>query len=152
MEIRKVESDKKQFLELLLLADEQEDMIDKYLERGTLYALFDDDLKSVCVVTKESDTTCELKNLATYPCYQKCGYGRKLVLYLFEQYQDSFDTMFVGTGNNPDTIGFYEGCGFRYSHIKENFFVDHYIEPIFENGVQLIDMIYLRKEFRSGKM
>lgn len=31
MEIRKVEKDKKQHLELLLLADEQEDMIDRYL-------------------------------------------------------------------------------------------------------------------------
>ena len=34
MEIRKVETDKKQYLSLLLLADEQEDMVDRYLERG----------------------------------------------------------------------------------------------------------------------
>ena len=39
MEIRKVEKDKKKYLALLLLADEQEDMIDRYLERGTMYVL-----------------------------------------------------------------------------------------------------------------
>ena len=37
MEIRKVETDKKRYLDLLLLADEQEDMVDRYLERGTMY-------------------------------------------------------------------------------------------------------------------
>ena len=34
MEIRKVETNKKRYLNLLLLADEQEDMVDRYLERG----------------------------------------------------------------------------------------------------------------------
>ena len=33
MKIEKITSDKKRFLELLLLADEQESMIDRYLER-----------------------------------------------------------------------------------------------------------------------
>lgn len=37
MEIRKVTKDKKQYLDLLLLADEQEDMVDKYLERGDMF-------------------------------------------------------------------------------------------------------------------
>ena len=44
MEIKKVISDKKEFLELLLLADEQEDMIDRYLERGDMFVLYDDGL------------------------------------------------------------------------------------------------------------
>ena len=42
---------KKRHLPLLLLADEQEEMIDRYLERGTMYALLDGSLKAVCVVT-----------------------------------------------------------------------------------------------------
>ena len=37
MNIREIHENKKQFLPLLLLADEQEDMIDRYLERGTMY-------------------------------------------------------------------------------------------------------------------
>ncbi|MFR9152056.1 MAG: GNAT family N-acetyltransferase, partial [Hungatella sp.] len=42
MEIKRIEENKKQFMDLLLLADEQESMIDKYLERGDLFALYDD--------------------------------------------------------------------------------------------------------------
>ena len=42
MKIQKVTSDKKEYLDLLLLADEQEDMIDRYLERGEMFILTDD--------------------------------------------------------------------------------------------------------------
>ncbi|NLV69786.1 MAG: GNAT family N-acetyltransferase, partial [Clostridiales bacterium] len=45
MKIEKIVENKKQFLDLLLLADEQEDMIDKYLPGGDVFALYDDDLK-----------------------------------------------------------------------------------------------------------
>ncbi len=45
MEIRELKEDKKQFLSLLLLADEQEDMIDRYIEKGTVYVLDDDGVK-----------------------------------------------------------------------------------------------------------
>ena len=36
MKIRKVDTDKKEYLPLLLLADEQEDMIDRYLDRNCM--------------------------------------------------------------------------------------------------------------------
>ena len=39
MIIREVNENKKQFISLLLLADEQENMIDCYLEKGTMYVL-----------------------------------------------------------------------------------------------------------------
>ena len=53
MEIKLIISNKKQFLDLLLLADEQESMINKYLERGEMFALYDDGLKAISVVTCE---------------------------------------------------------------------------------------------------
>lgn len=72
MKISKIEdSDKKNFLELLLLADEELKMIEKYLYRGEMFALYDDNLKSVCIVTQESDDVCELKNIATYEKWQR---------------------------------------------------------------------------------
>ena len=55
MEIKKVISDKKEFLDLLLLADEQESMIDRYLERGDMFVLYDDGLKALCVVAREGE-------------------------------------------------------------------------------------------------
>jgi len=39
MRIEKIIENKKQVLDLLLLADEQENMIDKYLPNGDLFAL-----------------------------------------------------------------------------------------------------------------
>ena len=82
MEIKIVKEDKKQFIDLLLLADEQESMIDKYLERGELFALYDNELKSICVVTKESSDICELKNIATYEKWHGMGYGSKLIQHI----------------------------------------------------------------------
>ena len=43
------------------------------------------------------------------------------------------------------TIPFYEKCGFVRSHYIKNFFTDNYDHPIFECGVQLVDMVYLRQ-------
>ena len=66
MEIIKIEdSDPMNFMELLLLADEEIQMIEKYLYRGEMFALYDNSIKSVCVVTQESGGVCELKNIAT---------------------------------------------------------------------------------------
>lgn len=55
--------------------------------------------------------------------------------------------MFVGTGDTPSTLSFYEHCGFRISHRLKNFFIDNYDQPIYEDGKQLTDMVYLRKDF-----
>ena len=147
MEIKLISEKKKQFLDLLLLADEQESMIDKYLGRGDLFALYDNDLKSICVVTDEGSGTYEIKNLATYEKYQRHGYGKALINYVCEYYKNKCKKMLVGTGDSPHTIPFYEKCGFTISHRIPNFFIDNYDHPMFEDGVQLIDMVYLEKEF-----
>ena len=83
MEIKLITSNKKQFLDLLLLADEQESMIDKYLERGEMFALYDDGLKAISVVTCEGEGIYEIKNIAVCPSSQRKGYGKRLVDYLF---------------------------------------------------------------------
>lgn len=67
MKIREVIDHKKAYVDLLLLADEQEDMIDRYLERGTMYVLEDDGVKAECVVTDEGGGILELKNIAVAP-------------------------------------------------------------------------------------
>ena len=146
MRIEKFVENKKQFLDLLLLADEQENMIDKYLPGGDLFALFNDDLKSVCVVVPINSEICELKNIATYEKCQGKGYGRALINYISNFYKNDYKTMLVGTGETPSVLSFYEGCGFSKSHKVKNFFIDNYDHPIFDGDVQLIDMIYLKKD------
>lgn len=147
MNIYKVKTDKKRYLPLLLLADEQEDMIDRYLERGTMYALEEDGgVRAVCVVTDEGDGTAELKNLAVEPRFQRRGYGRSMVEFVAQTCRGSYHRLLVGTGDSPLTIPFYEACGFTRSHIVPGFFTQHYDHPIFEAGRQLVDMIYLSME------
>ncbi|SHK16220.1 GNAT family N-acetyltransferase [Hespellia stercorisuis] len=145
MEIREVTKDKKEYLELLLLADEQEDMIDKYLERGEMFVLDDDGIKAECVVTKEGDGIYELKNIAVSPEAQRKGYGKSLIQYAFSHYADC-RYMLVGTGDVPSSLGFYRSCGFGESHRIKNFFTDNYDHLIFEDGKQLVDMVYLKRE------
>ena len=86
MEVIEVIENKKAYIELLLLEDEQEDMIDRYLDKGKMYLLDDNGIKCECVVTNEGDGVLEI-----------------------------------------------------------NFFTDNYANPIYENGVQLVDMVYLKR-------
>ena len=146
MRIEKITEDKKQYIDLLLLADESEDMIDKYLESGDMFALFDDDVKTICVVSEVDKDTCELKNIATYEKYQGKGYGKALIKYISDFYENAYKTMQVGTGEIPAILSFYQNCGFKISHRLKNFFIDNYDHPMFEDGIQLIDMIYLKKD------
>lgn len=145
MEIREIKGDKKQFLSLLLLADEQEDMIDRYIEKGTVYVLDDDGVKCQCVVTDEGNGILEIKNIATKPEHQGKGYGKKLIDFLIMNYRETYSVLQVGTGDSPLTVHFYEKCGFIRSHSIKNFFTDYYDHPIYEGGVQLVDMVYLRR-------
>ena len=146
MEIRKIETDKKEYLSLLLLADEQEDMIDRYLERGDMYVLDDGGVRAECVVTDEGNGILELKNLAVRPDSQGKGYGRKMIRFVADTYRKRFRILQVGTGDSPATIPFYEKCGFRRSHVVRNFFTEHYDHPIYEGGKRLVDMVYLKME------
>lgn len=145
MRIERITDNKKRFLDLLLLADEQEDMIDRYLPDGDLFVLYDDEVKSVCVVLPISDDTCELKNIATYEKYQGKGYGRALINFISDFYKNDYKTMLVGTGETPAILSFYESCGFEESHRVKNFFTDNYDHPMFDGDIKLVDMIYLKK-------
>ena len=79
MKIKEIKENKKQFLPLLLLADEQEDMIDRYINKGTMYVFDDDGVKCECVITDEGKGVLEIKNIATEPEYQGKGYGKALI-------------------------------------------------------------------------
>ena len=149
MEITELRDNKKQYLELLLLADEQEDMIDRYLGKGKMYILTDENtVKAECVVTDEGGGVLEIKNIAVKPEFQGRGYGKAMISFIEEKYRENFSILQVGTGDSPLTIPFYESCGFSRSHIIKDFFVDNYEKPIFECGVRLRDMVYLRKKIR----
>lgn len=143
MKFNKVYSDKKDFLDLLLIADEQEDMIDRYLERGDMWTLDDGGIKAVCVVTDEGDSVLEIKNLAVVPQFQRKGYGKAMIGFISTHYSGEFTTLRVGTGDSPLTMPFYLSCGFKEVGRIPDFFTDNYCHPIIEEGLLLKDMVIL---------
>ena len=147
MEIIEVMENKKNYIELLLLADEQEDMIDRYIDKGKMYVLDDNGIKCECVVIDVGNGVLEIKNIATVPEYQGKGYAKAMIDFIITKYREEYSTLQEGTGDSPMTIPFYEKCGFVRSHIVPNFFTDNYDHPIYEGGIQLVDMVYLRRSF-----
>ena len=149
--ISEVYEHKEEYMYLLLLGDEQAEMIYKYLDRGRLFVMKnDDDVCAVCIVTDEGDLVLELKNISVAERYQRQGIGRKLIGYIEDKFSGAFKKLTVGTGDSPLTVPFYESCGFRRCGVIKNFFIDNYDHPIIESGVQLCDMICFEKELSGN--
>lgn len=145
--IKEILTDKKRFLPLLLLGDEQEDMIDRYLPYSMMFVLYDGAVAiGECVIQDQGKGIVEIKNIAIMPEYQHRGYGRMMIDFVESRFRITHSVLQVGTGDSPLTVPFYEKCGFIRTHIIKNFFTDNYGHPIYEDGIRLIDMIYLQKK------
>lgn len=148
IEIKLIEENKGDFMELILLGDEPESMVEKYLNLSCMFALYDEELKGICLVTFPEEKVFEIKNIAVYPNEQRKGYGKILMEYAIHYFRYSANAMLVGTVEREDIISFYEACGFTYSHKVKNFLIDNYDHPILKNGKQLVDMIYMKKDMK----
>ena len=111
-----------------------------------MYVLEEGGVKAECVVMDEGSGVLELKNIAVEPAFQGKGYGKALLDFLVQTYAGRYAILQVGAGDSPSTIPFYEACGFCRHHRVKNFFTDYYDHPIYDNGVRLVDMVYLQKE------
>jgi GNAT superfamily N-acetyltransferase len=143
LKIQIITENKKDYLPLLLLGDERESDVDKYLERGDLFALYDGDLKSVCVVTDEGGGILEIQNLATDERYQRHGYAAKLLDHIADYYRGQYSKIILGTGDSPGILSFYEGRGITETHREPDYFTTHFDYPIIEDGVMLKDRVYM---------
>lgn len=147
MEIIKITQNREQYLPLLLLADEQYDMLLKYLHRGDMYAMHEGGAAvAVCIVTDEGGGAAEIKNLAVAPKYRRTGCGRRMVEFIKGVCRGTHSRLQVGTGDSPLTVPFYQACGFRRGRTVKNFFTQNYDHPIIEGGVLLRDMVYFELE------
>ncbi len=145
MDIELITADKKRFLRLLLLGDEQESMIDRYLEQGKMYVgSIRGHAMAVCVVSRINDSTMEVNNLAVDTPWQRKGFGRTMLQHVEGIYAGH--TILIGTGETPENIAFYTACGYSFSHRIPDFFTANYDHPVVDNGVTLKDMIYMKKE------
>ena len=137
--------------ELLLLADETVESIDRYLFDSEVYVATlpgEEKPAGVFCLYPVDDGTIELKNIAVSEAHQGKGLG-SLILNNIDRIarEQGYREIIVGTGDcGFDQIRFYEKNGFRKYGVRENFFLDLFDEPIYENGIQLKDMVMLKKE------
>lgn len=147
--VEKVEYNKKEHLELLLLADPYEEMVDRYLGPGDMYVLkADGETVCECVMLPRKDGAIELKNLATRPDSQRRGYASALVTDMFRRYAKEYGVMYVGTAGDAP---FYRSLGFAHAYTVPNFFTDNYPEPIIDDGFLCVDMEYYKIDLTPWK-
>ncbi|MCS3529801.1 N-acetyltransferase [Chryseobacterium sp. JUb7] len=132
--------------ELLLLADETKEAIDKYIFESDIYILNDghQDI-AVLALYPIDETQLEVKNIAVIEAHRSQGIGSILIDKAKEiARQNHYTRLIVGTSDTGfQQIKFYEKNDFIKSGVSKNFFVENYPFPIFENGLQMQDMIIL---------
>lgn len=126
-------------MDILLLADPDTEAIERYLYDGDLYIYKDgEDIVAGAVLYPLEDGSCELKNIAVLESLQGKGIGSKFLKRIMGEASKTYTHMLVGT--TAPTEGFYKSLGFEYSYTIANFFIDNYPEPIYEDGIQCVDM------------
>lgn len=130
---------------LLLTADPNETEVKSYFSKARKLICIDQGhCVGIAVLTFKNDVY-ELKNIAVDEAYQGQGIAKNLIAEVksFAKRLGA-SSIEVGTGNSSlDQLALYQKCGFRMHRIERDFFKT-YPEPIYENGMRCIDMVYLR--------
>ena len=144
--IRKEKENTEKYINILLGADPNEDLIRQYLKDGEVFVLtYKENVACVAVITKIDNETIELKNIVTKEEHRGQGLGKKMLKYLADNYKSKYKKMLVGTSEN--NIPFYVKQGFdKYEKTIKNFFVDNYKEEIWDGNLHCIDMYYYSKK------
>lgn len=140
-----------QYINFLLLADEDETIINQYILEGEMYAIsYKGTEIGVSLFTFPSIETVEIKNLALSPAFRGKGIGRQVLHKAAQVFKERrFRDMIAGTSNSSiENLAFYQKAGFRFYDIKKDFFTS-YPEPFYENGIKGIDMIVFRKSIQD---
>lgn len=145
MEIRLTNEITSEHYGLLLDADPSKELVDDYLQRGTLLEAIKEKLVGVLVLLPTRPDTLEIVNLAVAVEYRGQGIAQQLIAHALEMARKKgIKTVEVGTGSTGvEQLYLYQKCGFRMTHIDRDFFVRHYSESIVENGLVLRDMVRL---------
>lgn len=133
-----------EMMSLLLTADPDEREVNGYLKGSSVLIAKDRNvLTGIAVLVKRNDVF-ELINIAVKENHQGKGIAKRLIMEIKELAKKMGAVeLSVGTGNSSlSQLGLYQKCGFRMSYIKADFFAS-YPEPIYENGIQCLDMVVL---------
>ncbi|WP_440895578.1 GNAT family N-acetyltransferase [Amphibacillus sp. Q70] len=144
--------DRLPYLNYLLLADENEVAVNKYLHDGDMYAIYsNDEVVGTLLSTYQTKQIVELKNMALAPEYRNKGLGSFVINEMTDLYKvKGVKKIRVGTANSSiGNIVFYQKNGFRMDEIRRDFFKD-YPAPIYENGIRALDMIMFEKDITDS--
>jgi len=153
VQFRLVDAGRRRYLGLLLLADPSEARIMEYLDRGhLLVAELAGRTIGVAHLEPLSALDIELRNLAVVEDLQGQGYGRGLLDGVVGFCRSrGYQRLMVGTGNSSlRNLAFYQRAGFRLVGVRRDYFLRHYPEPIYENGIRCLDMVVLELVLRSS--
>lgn len=134
--------------DLLLIADETRDAIDKYIFDSDVFTVkitLESPPVGVFAIKHNSSEEMELKNIAVKDEYQRMGIGKLILNKTKSIARDrGYIRLTVGTSDTGiDQLKFYEANGFVRSGVRKDFFLLNYTEPIYENGLQMKDMVML---------
>ncbi|MFB5268849.1 GNAT family N-acetyltransferase [Paenibacillus enshidis] len=149
MNIRKLHTNENYPMELLLLADPSRKLVEEYINRGESFVAEEDyEILGIYVLLPTRPETVELVNIAVAERSQGQGLGKMLVLHAIQTAKArGYKTIEIGTGNSSvGQLALYQKCGFRIVGVDLDFFIRHYEEEIYENGIQCRDMIRLSQD------
>ncbi|WP_379134036.1 GNAT family N-acetyltransferase [Paenibacillus sp. sgz500958] len=147
MIIRELQSNEALPIDLILLADPEEEVIHTYMTRSKCYVgVIDGEIIGIYLLLSTRPNTMEIVNIAVHENFQGKGIGKKLIEHALMTTKDlGYKTLEIGTGNSSiGQLYLYQKCGFRIIGIDKDFFIRHYKDPIFENGLQCKDMIRMQ--------
>ena len=136
-------------IELLLEADPSIDKIQAYLPGSRCFvAILQGKPVGAYVVQRIAPAVYELMSIAVSPEYQRKGIGSELLRHAVTTVHDmGARRLEVGTGTFGYQLTWYQREGFRVFALERDFFLVNYAEPIYENGIQLKDMLRLAVDY-----
>lgn len=155
IEIKKLSPDAPIPYNLLLLADETVEAIDKYLPGSDIYIATMPNRQipiAAMVLLPITPEEIEIMNIAVNTVLQSRGIGKVLLDKAMEIAQaGGYSSLKVGTADcGTRQISFYERNGFKVCEIRKDYFIDKFPEPIYENGVMLKDMVVLERKVKES--
>ncbi|PKR84236.1 GNAT family N-acetyltransferase [Heyndrickxia camelliae] len=149
MHIRKLTPEEQHPIALLLLADPSLKLIEEYIARGECFVAEEEgSIIGEYVLLPTRPDTIEIVNIAVAEHSQGKGIGRELVNDAIRRSREwGYKTIEIGTANSSvGQLLLYQKCGFRIVGVDKDFFIRHYEEKIYENGIQVIDMVRLSQD------
>jgi len=154
MKTRKLDRSEPIPYDLLLLADEEQAAIDRYIHQSDIYVVENNnEVTGVYALFPVDKETAEIKAIAVSESHQNRGIG-KFMLRDAELRAGArgYIKLIIGTPSIAQKqLSIYQKAGFTLYETKKDFFIEYYSKPIYEDGVQLRDMSMLMKSLHPSQ-